>query len=771
MEGALGDGAEKWQLSVESEQSLVVMSLLSNPTGHLTNLSTTPRAAMLDMERASHVERHSNLVVATPAVSNANLETEGSFTLSTTVSNAGDGDSTATTLRYYRSTDATVTSADTQIGTDTVGALSAGGASAESISLTAPATAGTVYYGACVDSVTDESDTTDNCSASVRVEVEIREPSTFPDLELGAATVNDSRPETGASFTLSATVRNAGDTDAAATTLSYYRSTDAAISTADAVVGTDAVAELAASASSDESVTLSAPTDPGSYYYGACVDAVAGESNTANNCSAAARVTVPQPPRPPDLMVDAPAVNDSTPEAGAEFTLSATVRNQGDGGAAATTLRYFRSADDGISRADVQVGTDALAELGASASSDESVTLSPPSDPGWYYYGACVDAVADEFYKGNNCSSSVPVRFPEPTTFPDLVVDTLTVSESAPDASAPFTLSATVRNRGDADAGATTLRYYRSEDATITTADTLVDTDAVGGLAASGTGGESARLIAPSDPGAYYYGACVDAVAGESDATNNCSAAVPVTVPEPAADPDLVVDAPPLSDGNAGGGEFTISVTVRNRGGRASTATSLVFYRSRDAHISTEDIEVVGAGVPGLGALGTRAYSVVRLRPLDTGAHYYGACVGLVAGESDTANNCSAATVLNRPELRAASVSFDDSVIDKGADVGLHSGVGNVGTARSASTTLHFYHSADAAISTSDTEVATMAVPKLDIPGIFTAGGQGNGMTGRLTVTGPLDVGIHYYGACVDAVPGEADTTNNCSESRALEVR
>ena len=40
--GALGDGAGKWRLAVTSEQPIIVMSLLSSPTGHLTNLSTAP---------------------------------------------------------------------------------------------------------------------------------------------------------------------------------------------------------------------------------------------------------------------------------------------------------------------------------------------------------------------------------------------------------------------------------------------------------------------------------------------------------------------------------------------------------------------------------------------------------------------------------------------------------------------------------------------------------------------------------------------------------
>ena len=40
--GALGDGTGKWRLAVTSEQPVIVMSLLSSPTGHLTNLSTAP---------------------------------------------------------------------------------------------------------------------------------------------------------------------------------------------------------------------------------------------------------------------------------------------------------------------------------------------------------------------------------------------------------------------------------------------------------------------------------------------------------------------------------------------------------------------------------------------------------------------------------------------------------------------------------------------------------------------------------------------------------
>lgn len=44
-DGALGDGAGKWRLSVDSDRPLNVMSLMRSLDGHLTNLSTAPPAS------------------------------------------------------------------------------------------------------------------------------------------------------------------------------------------------------------------------------------------------------------------------------------------------------------------------------------------------------------------------------------------------------------------------------------------------------------------------------------------------------------------------------------------------------------------------------------------------------------------------------------------------------------------------------------------------------------------------------------------------------
>ncbi len=486
---------------------------------------------------------HPDLEVATPTVNDGSPETGGSFTLSATVSNTGDGEATATTLRYYRSTDSTITTSDTEVGTDDLGALSATGTSDQSIDLTAPSTAGTYFYGACVDAVTGESDTSNNCSASVQVDVENPPPpppTTHPDLEVATPTVNDGSPETGGSFTLSATVSNTGDGEATATTLRYYRSTDSTITTSDTEVGTDAIGVLSATGTSDQSIDLTAPSTAGTYYYGACVDAVTGESDTSNNCSASVQVDVensapPPPTTHPDLEVGTPTVNDDSPETGGSFTLSATVSNTGDGEATATTLRYYRSTDSTITTSDTEMGTDDLGALSATGTSDQSINLTAPSTAGTYFYGACVDAVTGESDTSNNCSASVQVDVensapPPPTTHPDLEVGTPTVNDDSPETGGSFTLSATVSNTGDGEAAATTLRYYRSTDSTITTSDTEVGTDDVEALSAAGTSDQSIDLTAPSTAGTYFYGACVDAVTGESDASNNCSASVQVDV-------------------------------------------------------------------------------------------------------------------------------------------------------------------------------------------------------------------------------------------------
>ena len=437
--------------------------------------------------------------------------------------NQGNGSSSFTTLRYYRSTDSTITTSDTAVGTDPVSELPASGTSPESINQTAPDTPGTYYYGACVDAVSGESDTTNNCSDAVTVTVGA---APAPDLVVDRPTVSESAPDAGASFTLSATVRNQGNGSSSFTTLRYYRSTDSTITASDTAVGTDSVSGLSASGTSPESINQTAPDTPGTYYYGTCVDAVSGESDTTNNCSTAVTVTVGT-----ITMSSRELFESSTPAGYTKVTLSdsgsvwgipARYTTDSDHGTVAYMLMgAVRGCTFANAEADLQSIVYLKTEALGSLTGYEASTVCRKTSAQWgtwngvrithlrFYDEDAPGEVREYVYvvaTGEYAGGPVTV------TAPDLVVDPPTVSDNSPPAGTSFTLSATVRNQGNGSSGSTTLSYYRSTDSTITASDTAVGTDSVGGLSASGTSPESTSLTAPSTPGTYYYGACVDAV-------------------------------------------------------------------------------------------------------------------------------------------------------------------------------------------------------------------------------------------------------------------
>jgi hypothetical protein len=110
-----------------------------------------------------------DLVVINPGVSDADLTPNQAYTINATASNLGDGASAASTLRYFLSIDNVITSGDTPLGTDAIPALAAGASSVQGLATTAPAGLGTHWVGACVDAVTDEVNTGNQCSAAVQI--------------------------------------------------------------------------------------------------------------------------------------------------------------------------------------------------------------------------------------------------------------------------------------------------------------------------------------------------------------------------------------------------------------------------------------------------------------------------------------------------------------------------------------------------------------------------------------------------------------------------
>ena len=476
-------------------------------------------------EEETDEEEGPDLVVESLSVDENSVDPEERFTLSATVRNQGNEESDATTLRYFRSTDSTISTTDTQLDTDDVRGLRPERTGDESLRMEAPTDAGTYYFGACVDSVTDESNTQNNCSDGVAVTV------LGVDLVVQSASASESRVELSDSFELSATVRNQGEGESDSSTLRYYRSTDSTIDAGDTQLGTDNVSSLDPDETDSESETVYAPVTAGTYYYGACVDSVTGESDTLNNCSTGVEITAVE--GDPELSVSLTRLSDNILGTGVSFTLTATVRNYGEGDAASTTLRYYRSTDSFISTSDTQVGgTDTVGGLAVEETEDHSESMTTPDSSGTYYYGACVETVPGESFAANDCSVGMAIGVGN--VIPDLEVYSPSVYEKTFDPGQRFDMAFWIRNQGTGPSptSQTAIHYYRSDDSTISSSDTELFENRQSGTGTINPSDE--RLIeyrtSANQSGTYYYGACIDVVARETVTDNNCAAVFKVTV-------------------------------------------------------------------------------------------------------------------------------------------------------------------------------------------------------------------------------------------------
>ena len=160
-----------WYYPMNGRRPITSQRGLADLTRNLAWSITLTADGPAPPEQPVVVDDTPDLVVDAPSVSASTLAADEAFTVRVTVRNRGAGPSRATTLRYYRSVNSTISDNDVQVGTDSVSGLPASGSSTESVSLTAPSAARTYYYGACVDSVSGESNTGNNCSTGVRVTV------------------------------------------------------------------------------------------------------------------------------------------------------------------------------------------------------------------------------------------------------------------------------------------------------------------------------------------------------------------------------------------------------------------------------------------------------------------------------------------------------------------------------------------------------------------------------------------------------------------------
>ena len=619
-----------------------------------------------------------------------------------------------------------------------------------------PRTPGRYYYGAILRSNVHDTDyikdlTRDylenDLARGERVDV------ISPDYIVESISVSRTTLDPGQRFTLRATVRNQGlGEPTSSADLDYYRSSNARISTSDTRIGDDRVSSLDTDETGRESISLTAPSEPGVYYYGACVSDLPQESNTNNNCSAAVAITVrapdpDAPPAVPDLIIESPTASPSTIGPGESFILNVTVRNKGTATSPATTLRWYHSPNSNISVNDTEIGSANVGSLRAGRTDRQQINLTAPMTAGTYYYGGCVESLTNESDTANNCSSAIEITVENraPTAVGTISGQTLSVEDT------PMRLDVSPYF---SDPNNALLTYTASSSDT-----SVVEAEAVGVLGSN-------LAIRPIAEGSVTI--TVTANDGELTATQVFSVTVnPIPVSE---SPDLVVSLTATENLVDPNGYFELQATVRNQGNTdTSDGITLRYFISSDPIISTDDVEINMDSIGNLKSGFSKDEDYGLRASQKPGVYYYYACVDSVTGEENTDNNCSSilAVAVRGPDLIVESVLVDllgqTGGINPNGNFKLNVTVKNQGTGAAESTILRFYVSSDNVFSSGDTEVETTTLNSLGI------GNSSNELSN--TIQSSYISGVFYCFVCVDSLADEVNTANNCSVPIEITVR
>ena len=235
--------------------------------------------------------------------------------------NVGTASAPSTTIRIYRHEQETTTprvGGVEETRTARSAALAPDRSAITVAHATAPSTAGVHYYYLCLDHVTNETVTNNNCTqtpATVSIEQtatdpgqeEVPEttPTTTPDVTVTETIATPPSVLAGDTISIQATITNIGSAAADATTIRVYRheqETTRPTTGGIREANTATTPTLAPNKSVQVTSTHQAPTAPAilgarTYYYYVCLAPLSGEQTTDNNCSSTPAIINVRPKR------------------------------------------------------------------------------------------------------------------------------------------------------------------------------------------------------------------------------------------------------------------------------------------------------------------------------------------------------------------------------------------------------------------------------------------------------------------------------------------
>ncbi len=314
------------------------------------------------------------------------VEPGSTISVMDTTRNQGAGDLGASVTQFYLSTNFLLDGTDTLIGSRTVPALSAGGASTTSslVALPTNLTSGSYYLIARadgLDGVAETQETNNTRFASVLIGADL----------IVSALTGPVSAAPGSSVAFTDATRNQGAAPAQASQTTLYLSNNAVLDASDTSIGSRAVPALAAGAinSGATLATLPAELSTGTYYVFARADA--GDSVVEAVETNNTRVTTLM--IGPDLVVSLFSAPTSA-VSGSGVAITDTTRNQGFGQTMPSVTRFYLSTNLLLDAGDVALGGRAVAGLASGTSSAGTSLVMIPAglQPATYFLIAKADA-------------------------------------------------------------------------------------------------------------------------------------------------------------------------------------------------------------------------------------------------------------------------------------------------------------------------------------------------------------------------------------------
>ena len=686
----------------------------------------------------------------------------------------------------YLSTDSTITTSDSQVGSDQYSSsLSSGSYRTDSLSsstrLPSNINAGTYYWGYILDVDSDVDEASESNNVRTCDQITLQED--LPDLEATSVSTSSSSAIMGETITVQYRIDNIGTDYSGSFYWKLYLSTDSTITTSDTFV--DEFSESSISGGSyrsgyEYSVPIPTGMNTGYHYLGLIADNRDGVNEldeTNNIVSSSSRIDIEEPA---DLVPDSPSGPNSA-QAGQQVSISWRIDNDGDDASGWFYWEMYISTDSTITTSDTKLGSTQQANS-ISGGSYRSGTYSPtlPSNlaQGTYYFGIIVDTSSrvtegdetNNIERGNSISISTPDYDLEATS---ISVDSgyRQVCEGS-----DIYISLSVTNLGSDNAGS---HYYEALVSTGNSASAIYTGTSLG--FASGTPNVPsythtsmmATLPASITPGTYYIGLYVDYgdYISETDENNNIVASTSAHLTVIDCGPDLEPTSVSGPTSGVRGGIAQVSVQIANVGMEDATNVDYSIYLSSDSSISGGNDVFIGSDVANSVASGASWSGNVNLgipSNLGDGCWYWGIIVDPNDSitEMDETNNAmpsSGQFCVEQADIVIDSISASENAVS-GQSTTVFINISNSGGSDAGSFNVQLLLSLDAQAGTDDTQVDSFRVNPL-------TSGSTIQVTRTITIPGQ-HIGQFHWVVIADTASeiAEDDENNNAAASVSFTI-